>query len=256
MGTLKHSLQRRNHRERAQPVERQKWGFLEKAKDYRLRAQDYQSKQRRLKRLREKAEQRNPDEFYFGMLKEKTKDGIVSVDRGNLPLSEETVRLLKTQDAAYIKTMLHIENKKVKKLEEHVHTSTYAVSDRIGKYYFVDEKELENKEKIYQKKKIDPANQIQKTSQEKLLAHDHLIEMNLDQINDSRNIQPSSKVTLSVDSNVIRELELRKNRVAKLSMLAKHIDLQRNLQTKGERKKVGISNDGISIYRWKLERKR
>ncbi|KAG5440816.1 hypothetical protein PCK2_000115, partial [Pneumocystis canis] len=99
MRTLKHSLQRRNHRERAQPVEREKWGLLEKPKDYRLRAQDYQSKQRRLKRLREKAAERNPDEFYFGMMREKTRNGIVCVDRGYSALSEDTVRLLKTQDA-------------------------------------------------------------------------------------------------------------------------------------------------------------
>jgi hypothetical protein len=64
---------RREHRERSQPNYRSKMGMLEKHKDYVLRAKDYSSKKQRLQSLKRKAEERNPDEFYFKMSKTKTK---------------------------------------------------------------------------------------------------------------------------------------------------------------------------------------
>jgi U3 small nucleolar RNA-associated protein 11 len=65
-------LHRRNHKERSQLSSRKKLGNLEKHKDYVLRARDYHAKQDKIQRLREKAAQRNKDEFYFGMNNEKT----------------------------------------------------------------------------------------------------------------------------------------------------------------------------------------
>jgi transcription initiation factor TFIID subunit TAF12 len=70
--SLRNSIHRRNHKERSQPAHRTRLGFLEKHKDYVKRARDYHSKQDRLRRLRQKAAERNKDEFYFGMVKEKT----------------------------------------------------------------------------------------------------------------------------------------------------------------------------------------
>jgi len=71
--SLKNSLHRRNHKERSQLAHRSKLGILEKHKDYVKRARDYHSKQERLQRLRQKAAARNKDEFYFSMIREKTK---------------------------------------------------------------------------------------------------------------------------------------------------------------------------------------
>lgn len=47
--------------------------MLEKHKDYVHRARDYKSKKDRIRKLREKAAFRNKDEFYWGMIKGKTK---------------------------------------------------------------------------------------------------------------------------------------------------------------------------------------
>lgn len=71
--SLRNSIHRRNHKERSQLAHRSKLGFLEKHKDYVKRARDYHSKQDRLTRLRQKASERNKDEFYFSMNKEKTR---------------------------------------------------------------------------------------------------------------------------------------------------------------------------------------
>ncbi|KAH0565808.1 hypothetical protein GP486_000800 [Trichoglossum hirsutum] len=119
MSSMRNAIQRRNHRERAQPLERQKWGILEKHKDYSLRARDYNAKQARLKVLREKAAERNPDEFYFGMMSSKTsRGGQIVADRGNKALSLDVVRLLKTQDTGYLRTMAQIEGRKKRRLQE------------------------------------------------------------------------------------------------------------------------------------------
>ena len=70
--SLRNSLHRRNHKERSQLAHRSRLGLLEKHKDYVLRARDYHSKQDRLTRLRQKAADRNKDEFYFGMTGQRT----------------------------------------------------------------------------------------------------------------------------------------------------------------------------------------
>jgi len=72
-GSLRNSLHRRNHKERGQLAHRRKLGHLEKKKDYILRAKDYHTKQNRIKRLKVKAADKNQDEFYFGMVNERTK---------------------------------------------------------------------------------------------------------------------------------------------------------------------------------------
>ena len=58
-------------------------GLLEKKKDYLLRSKDYHSKQKRLKALKEKASLKNPDEFYFGMVKSQLKNGIHFLQEGD-----------------------------------------------------------------------------------------------------------------------------------------------------------------------------
>jgi hypothetical protein len=55
------------HKERAQPADSKKKGFLERHKDYVVRAKDFHRKQDTLKKLRRKAAFKNPDEFYNKM---------------------------------------------------------------------------------------------------------------------------------------------------------------------------------------------
>jgi len=119
MSSMRNAVQRRNHKERAQPTEREKWGLLEKRKDYKLRAADHKQKKQKLKLLSEKARDRNPDEFSFKMLSSKVdKQGKKVADRGNAVLSPDVVKLLKTQDAGYIRTMLQVVRKEREELEQ------------------------------------------------------------------------------------------------------------------------------------------
>ena len=117
---MRNAVQRRNHKERAQPLGREKWGLLEKHKDYALRAKDHKDKQKRLKILKEKAALANPDEFSFKMMSSRTRDGVKIGERGNKALSHEVVQLLKTQDVGYIRTMLQKTRKERERLEMEV----------------------------------------------------------------------------------------------------------------------------------------
>lgn len=82
-----------------------------------------------LKSLKQKAAERNEDEFYFGMLSRgkfsadklaggKKWDGTVAGDRGNTALDMDTVRLMKTQDLGYLRTMRNVVAKEVQQLEQ------------------------------------------------------------------------------------------------------------------------------------------
>ena len=65
--SLRNAVFRREHQERSQPASRQKFGLLEKHKDYVQRAKNFNEKERRIKSLKLKAALRNPDEFYYKM---------------------------------------------------------------------------------------------------------------------------------------------------------------------------------------------
>ena len=64
-------IPKRKYRERSQPLNRQKRGLLEKKKDYKVRAEDYHRKEKKIQKLMTKARLRNPDEFYFKMVNTK-----------------------------------------------------------------------------------------------------------------------------------------------------------------------------------------
>ncbi|TVY51910.1 U3 small nucleolar RNA-associated protein 11 [Lachnellula cervina] len=148
MSSMRNAVQRRNHRERGQPEERKKWGLLEKSKDYKLRAADHKVKKTKLKQLKQKVLDKNPDEFYFGMLSRsgpatrgKNRTGTVNGDRGNQVLSQEASRLFKTQDIGYIRTMRNQITKEVAELEEKVQAMGGGTGKKV--VFVDDEEELE-----------------------------------------------------------------------------------------------------------------
>lgn len=126
--SLRNSLHRRSHKERGQLAHRARFGLLEKHKDYVLRARDYHAKQDHLNRLRQKAADRNKDEFYFSMHKERTVEGVHVQDRGNKSIPMDMVKLLKTQDEGYIRTMRAAGLKKIEKLKNQLTSLANLVS--------------------------------------------------------------------------------------------------------------------------------
>ncbi|KIW63590.1 hypothetical protein PV04_08578 [Phialophora macrospora] len=144
MSSLRNAISRRPHRERDQPAARQKWGILEKHKDYSLRAQDYNLKKKKLSQLSQKAREKNPDEFAFGMVrdghaglgkhKSKHNDEEVKGIVPGRPLSHDAVKLLKTQDAGYLRTVAAKGRREIERLEEEVGMDAVSLGkERPGK---------------------------------------------------------------------------------------------------------------------------
>jgi U3 small nucleolar RNA-associated protein 11 len=112
--------------------------------DYSARAKDFNAKKSKLKALKQKVLEKNPDEFYFGMMSRqgpstmgKGRTGTVNGDRGNEVLSQDAVRLFKTQDLGYVRTM---RNKTLKEVEE-LERRSKGIKAEGKKIVFVDREE-------------------------------------------------------------------------------------------------------------------
>ncbi|GFP95001.1 probable U3 small nucleolar RNA-associated protein 11 [Phtheirospermum japonicum] len=121
MSSLRNAIPRKAHKERAQPHSRRRFGLLEKHKDYVERARAYHQKEQTIQKLKEKAAFRNPDEFYFKMIKTKTVNGVHRLASESNKYSKEELMLMKTQDIGYIQQKLQTEKKKIEKLSGMLH---------------------------------------------------------------------------------------------------------------------------------------
>lgn len=134
MSSLRNAVKRITHKERAQPQSRKHLGLLEKKGDYQQRSRDYHVKSDRLKSMRSKVANRNPDEYYHGMHNSKV-DGPsgrdtgrhVKTDAGRVKemekrgLGPDAVRIMKDQDLAYIRMRRIMDDRKIDKLQASLH---------------------------------------------------------------------------------------------------------------------------------------
>ena len=137
MSSLRNAVKRITHKERSQPQSRSHLGLLEKKGDYRQRSRDYHRKQDRLKSMRDKIANKNPDEFYFGMHNSRVdnyglrKGGSsgrhVKTDEARQKELEEkglgadAVRIMKDQDLAYVRMQRLMDGKKIERLQSSLH---------------------------------------------------------------------------------------------------------------------------------------
>ncbi|EZF33287.1 hypothetical protein H109_00620 [Trichophyton interdigitale MR816] len=178
MSSMRNAVQRRVHRERAQPAAREKWGLLEKHKDYSLRAKDYNLKKAQLQRLREKARNRNPDEFAYGMMSEGSQTHGKHGARESKSLSHATVNLLKTQDAGYLRVVGERVRRQLAQTEEEANLQKgIKKAESLGgkKLIFVDSVEEQQQEKANRDEQEDDGEDDEDASRE--LTADELKQM-------------------------------------------------------------------------------
>ncbi|CCH45563.1 putative U3 small nucleolar RNA-associated protein 11 [Wickerhamomyces ciferrii] len=247
MPKLVHNVQKKQHRERSQPGDRKKFGLLEKKKDYQLRAKDYHRKQNTLKALKQKALQRNPDEYYHAMTSKKTDDrGLLISERDNEVLTADQVKLLKTQDSTYIKNLRNEELKKIEKLEKSLNFKSN------GKHTVFVEDEIAKEE-------FDPVKFFQ-TDKNLLQNRENRLKLN--------QLQTDKSLVDRLDEEFMPKEALDKKRIKKYAALQAHLqrqeelkeveermDIQREGMKKGDKKKV-IDANGRRTYKFKKERKR
>ncbi|XP_027068496.1 probable U3 small nucleolar RNA-associated protein 11 isoform X2 [Coffea arabica] len=229
MSSLRNALPRRAHKERAQPEARKKFGLLEKHKDYVVRAKAYHKKEQALQKLKEKAAFRNPDEFYFKMVKARTVGGVHRPESEANKYTPEELLLMKTQDMGYIMQKIQSEKKKIEKLAAILHSLDNQSSK--GHVYYAEDRE--------------EANELQL----KKSAHT--------QVSIDENLPNHVKRKTAAS---YRELEARKSRVNDLEKLYMDMALKKELQKKGRKRKLRedeiVCPTSKPVYKWRAERKR
>jgi U3 small nucleolar RNA-associated protein 11 len=227
----KKSLQK-THRERSQPSKRKQFGLLEKHKDYVLRAKDFHRKEDHLKLLREKARNKNPDEFYYKMINSKTRNGVHVVERKKTYTNGQ-LKMMKGQDLNYARMKRVTEKKKVERLQCSLHLIGEQDTRNNSHTVFVDSKDEAESTDLgirYELMNQNLSDQVTKT-------------------NEQVKIEKARK-------QAYNELEKRIEREKHLSAVEQQIQLQKHLMGKGRRKKVNTGEDGPVVYKWKKQRKK
>uniref|UniRef100_A0A0B7ABJ7 U3 small nucleolar RNA-associated protein 11 n=1 Tax=Arion vulgaris TaxID=1028688 RepID=A0A0B7ABJ7_9EUPU len=138
MSSWKKNKVQKIHRERPVPEERSRLGMLERKKDYKERARSFHQKEEKLTKLRRRAEDRNPDEFYFNMTKTKKLDGEHEMREDAIPVvTDSQKKLISTQDKRYVLYRLSKELKKIEKLKKSLHVIDSSTK-RNSHFIFID----------------------------------------------------------------------------------------------------------------------
>lgn len=229
MSSLRNAVPRPAHKERPQPSSRKKFGILEKHKDYVERAKAFHVKEDTLRVLREKAANRNEDEFYFKMVNSKTVDGVHRPVNEDNKYTQDELILMKTQDMGYVLQKLQSEKKKVEKLSANLHLIDHKPANKH--VYFADDREEAKELKQQLSKRKVPST--------------------------SDNIPDNIK---RKTERSYKELQARKARVSQLEKVYMDMALKKELQKNGRKRKLRedeiVNPTGRPVYKWRAERKR
>ncbi|ORZ35479.1 small-subunit processome [Catenaria anguillulae PL171] len=269
--SLRKVAPRRTHKERAQPAARRKLGLLEKHKDYVLRARDFHSKEDRVKRMREKARLRNPDEFYFAMEKATTKKGVHVVEGRQEKYSADFLKLLKTQDKGYIANQRSVNAKKLEKLKAQLHLvgAEHLADSAASSGAYSDDEDTPSIPKSTHTVFVDSETEADSFDPEEHF--DTPAEFLARKFNRPTRSMLSTAALPDVKRQVdpMEVTRAERERAAKYTELAGRLerdeqlraaelelDVQKALMGKGRRKKVGEDARGLAMYKWRAERKK
>ena len=282
-------IQSKAHRERSQPANRKKFGFLEKHKDYIERSTDYKKKQKLVKTLKSKANERNPDEFYYNMHKSQVVDGIHTKLINN-SLDPDTIKLLKTQDLNYILHKKSIDDKKVDKLKSTLHlihplntnhSRVTRLNETKSHIVFIDKESNESSSHPSATTVSEVAISSSPSSSSSSINLAPL-QLNLKLLPSSSPKMPLStppattkqsnkkstntstktneKKLINQTKQSYKELNRRILRSKQLTAAMTELTLQRQLMGKGTKRKLtitdNVTNKEVTVYKWKRERRR
>ncbi|KAE9600872.1 hypothetical protein Lal_00011278 [Lupinus albus] len=229
MSSLRNAIPRPAHKERSQPSSRKKFGLLEKHKDYVVRAKAFHQKEDTLRRLREKAANRNEDEFYFKMVRTKNVGGVHKPESEANKYTQEELMLMKTQDIGYVLQKVQSERKKIEKLTATLHSIDNRPSNNHVYY-------AEDREEAKELQSQHPRNEIPLTSDD------------------------IPAIIKRKTDRSYRELEARKNRLSQLEKIYMDMSMKKELQKKGRKRKLRedeiVCPTAKPVYKWRAERKR
>jgi len=256
MSSLKNAMKsQRTHKERSQPEARRELGLLEKKKDYRLRAKDYNEKKQTLKRLRKQALNKNPDEFYHHMINSKVEDGKHREKAEEDTLTPEQVALMQTRDLAYVVHKRTAEQRKIERMKASLHMLDVEVENeddaKFNKHtFFVDGE----KEKL----RFDAAR--------RLSTHPTLLGRTFNRPRLSSLASGAFPAELATSeaaekkkAKAYKELKQRMEREKQLGVVQAKMEVKRALQSKTEKPVAVVRKESkheAAILKWPKERKR
>lgn len=159
-------------------------------------------------------------------------------------ISADMLKLMKTQDVAYIALQKRANERKMKRLEEEITLAT-STSTATGQHIIFAEDAQEMN---------DLAIVRTSSSNTKETGQDSILSVSAeDMLEEFQALASLEKPELQKKRE---ELEVRKQRVEQLSKLEYKLNLDRQLLGKGKRKKVGTDEYGFAKYKWAVERKK
>jgi len=253
MSSFKNAFKsQKTHRERHQPEARSSLGLLEKRKDYKLRADDYNQKKKALQHLRKKALNKNPDEFYFHMINSKQVDGVHREKTKDVEYTEEQLKLMQTQDVKYIINKRTAEKNKIEKLKATLHLLNSEDKPKNTHTFFVDSEK--------DKKKFDVAKRL---GTHKSLLSRTQNRPKLEDIESGKfNIgEVDEEVLESIEkksSKAYKELHQRLEREKQLGIVQRKMEMKSALRGKIKPVKqvVQENKNAAPVFLWPQERKR
>ena len=272
-------MKRITHKERAQPQARSHLGFLEKKKDYQVRAQDFHRKEDRLNKMKATAAMRNPDEFYFGMNNAQVQDGHHKKTKAakqrefDESVGMDTVRIMKDQDLSYIRMQKQRDAKKVDRMRASLqYLDEGAKSSKRKHTIFVEDQEQaknfdisqhfdtipEMAERVFNRPRVGQLKEaamkaagIAKDSEDADQRQVSRAELQ----KQMKDIRKQAKKIARAKSNAYSELEARAKRVDKLALAEAHLVTEKLVASKGRKRKIKASEDGKPAqYKWRRKR--
>jgi len=241
-------------------------GLLEKHKDYKQRAVNYHKKEKRLTALKEKAGMRNPDEFYFGMNNAEVKDGKHrSTDKKHMEdnaatLGPEAVRVMKTQDLKYLRAAIERERKKGGRMK----AGLQSVGVGGGKKTLFREREEEAGEDWGEERGEGGGEEEEEEGYDEeydldiegLKAGQKKVLTEREEKKAKRKERKAGEMLTKEKVKAYAEMNAREARRVELEKVLKVMELERNLQGGGRKRKVGEGKDGVGVFKWRRQRKR
>ena len=253
MSSFKNAFKsQKTHRERHQPEARNSLGLLEKKKDYKLRADDFNQKKKALQHLRKKALNKNPDEFYYHMINSKQVEGVHREKNKDIEYSEEQIKLMQSQDIKYIINKRTSEKNKIDKLKASLHMINSSDKPKNKHTFFVDSEK--------EKKKFNVAKRLR--THKSLLGRTH----NRPKLDDLKSgkfnideLDPEAVEEVDKRSaKAYKELHQRLDREKQLGVIQKKMEIKSALrgQIKPLKMIVQEDNNVAPVYLWPQERKK